>query len=204
MLRLIEDLLLPLRSGILASMSNCLTCDATFKLHYRRGGVKQKFCSKACSYQANYETRTCKTCKVQFRANKLIRKGEYCSVECTQRNPCLGCGELITGRNKMNGGFRKYCSRKCASIHKATFGEKNYVVKGFAQTYKKFGKICCERCQIENQFVLQVHHKDENKTNNNIENLETICANCHVLEHWGESARRQEVVRIAISMADVI
>jgi hypothetical protein len=140
---------------------------------------------------------------MEFRANKLSRKGEYCSVECTQRNPCIGCGVMVTGRNKMNKGLRRYCSRKCSSIHKATFGAKNYVVKGFAQTYKKFNKICCERCQIENQFVLQVHHKDEDRKNNDIKNLETICANCHALEHWGNSVKRKEVIRIAILMANL-
>jgi hypothetical protein len=104
----------------------------------------------------------------------------------------------------MNNGLRKYCSRKCAAVHKATFGTKNYVVKGFAQTYKKFTKICCERCHIEDQFVLQVHHKDKNRKNNDFKNLETICANCHALEHWGESTKREEVVRIAIKMANLL
>jgi 5-methylcytosine-specific restriction endonuclease McrA len=30
---------------------------------------------------------------------------------------------------------------------------------------------------------LQVHHKDENRLNNNVDNLELLCANCHRLRH---------------------
>ena len=29
-----------------------------------------------------------------------------------------------------------------------------------------------------------VYHKDTNRENNDISNLEVLCANCHAIEHW--------------------
>lgn len=48
----------------------------------------------------------------------------------------------------------------------------------------------CARCGYDNALVMEVHHKDRNRGNNAIENLEVLCANCHRLEH--DSDRRQK------------
>ena len=42
----------------------------------------------------------------------------------------------------------------------------------------------CERCNYEKYEILQVHHKDRNKNNNELNNLELICPNCHYEEHF--------------------
>jgi hypothetical protein len=41
----------------------------------------------------------------------------------------------------------------------------------------------CSRCGYSNIFALEVHHKDRNRENNEINNLEVLCCNCHKLEH---------------------
>lgn len=41
----------------------------------------------------------------------------------------------------------------------------------------------CVSCGIKNEKVLIVHHKDKNRKNGNIENLEILCLNCHSLIH---------------------
>jgi predicted HNH restriction endonuclease len=81
-------------------------------------------------------------------------------------------------------------------------GEKNYTVKGFAETIKKRGKILCEECSVEDIYVLQVHHLDENRKNNSPDNLKTLCANCHCRTHWGNSQKRERDISIAIRLAD--
>jgi len=36
------------------------------------------------------------------------------------------------------------------------------------------------------EVQLELHHRDRNRRNNRPENLETLCANCHRLEHARE------------------
>ena len=50
------------------------------------------------------------------------------------------------------------------------------------KAYKEYGYIC-NRCKIKDRRVLLVHHKDRNRYNNNLKNLEVLCLNCHALEH---------------------
>ena len=47
----------------------------------------------------------------------------------------------------------------------------------------------CEKCGntkwLEQQIILEVHHKDGDHLNNVLENLELLCPNCHALtENW--------------------
>ncbi len=42
----------------------------------------------------------------------------------------------------------------------------------------------CERCGYNRYDILQVHHRDRNRDNNDLENLELICPNCHAEEHF--------------------
>lgn len=48
--------------------------------------------------------------------------------------------------------------------------------------------IICERCGYATVEILQVHHRDRNRKNNNIDNLELICPNCHFEEHYLEKS----------------
>lgn len=54
------------------------------------------------------------------------------------------------------------------------------------------GKLTeCLRCGYNNKQVLEVHHKDRNRSNNSMENLEVLCANCHKLEHDIDRRRKR-------------
>ena len=49
------------------------------------------------------------------------------------------------------------------------------------QTYRRAKKTSCEWCGSSKNLC--VHHKDENRYNNNINNLITICKRCHQTHH---------------------
>lgn len=61
-------------------------------------------------------------------------------------------------------------------------GSKKAKLQQFLRENKKSQ---CERCHFipQHERQLDIHHKDHNHTNNDISNLETICHNCHRLEH---------------------
>lgn len=43
----------------------------------------------------------------------------------------------------------------------------------------------CNRCPYDKvQAVLHVHHKDRDRKNCSLDNLEILCANCHAEEHY--------------------
>ncbi len=119
----------------------------------------------------------------------------YCSVACygiSCRNeiPCLVCGKPILG-----GLHKKTCSRSCANTHRAGIKyvgrpklDKVKYQRGLKiRLIEERGKNC-EKCGYNKFEILQVHHKDRNRNNNVLENLELICPNCHYEEHFLEKS----------------
>lgn len=119
----------------------------------------------------------------------------YCSnscygVSCRKEIPCLVCQKpILAGLNK------KTCSRSCANKHRTGIKyninrPKDKVVSERAlklRLFKLRGKIC-ERCGYQEFRILQIHHKDKNRKNNDLNNLELICPNCHYKDHLLEKS----------------
>ena len=113
--------------------------------------------------------------------------GQVCyGIACRKENPCLMCGRpILASFNK------KTCSRSCANKHRAGIQYKinrprDKVVSERAlktRLIKERGEVCqrCGYCKFE---ILQVHHRDRDRKNNNLDNLELICPNCHCEEHF--------------------
>jgi predicted nucleic acid-binding Zn ribbon protein len=127
----------------------------------------------------------------------LKNKGRvYCSIRCygiscRKESPCKICGKPILARFN-----KKTCSRSCAN--KLRIGMKyklNAPRKDNVVTYRiqkarliQLRGPTCERCGYNRIGILQVHHKDQNRQNNALNNLELVCPNCHYEEHYGEVA----------------
>lgn len=47
----------------------------------------------------------------------------------------------------------------------------------------------CERCNFVGEEELPRHHKDRDRSNNTIENIEVLCRTCHNKEHIQERSR---------------
>lgn len=51
----------------------------------------------------------------------------------------------------------------------------------------------CEKCGYDKKEILHVHHKDRNRNNNNLSNLELICPNCHYENHYLERSWLKDI-----------
>ncbi len=137
----------------------------------------------------------CTTCnKAIYRRPCEIERSQgrvYCSMVCYGRacrkeTPCLVCGTpILAGFNK------KTCSRSCANKNRVGiyYGIHRPRDKVISQRALKIRLLTergqnCERCGYAKYEVLQVHHKDRNRDNNALSNLELICPNCHFEEHY--------------------
>lgn len=111
---------------------------------------------------------------------------------------CLKCEKPLTSK-------RKYCSKKCQGAYLQQkyrirhsliqkpgvgsggnqFDDKNHQFKNGWTTYRRkaFDNLpnLCNRCR-STKFLL-VHHKDHNRMNSDLENLEVLCKKCHQEHH---------------------
>lgn len=96
----------------------------------------------------------------------------------TQTAICANCGRV--GIRNKSGTW------KCRIALKKWNG--NGKRRGLSALTAPFKKTYCERCNFgsddsADEVQLDVHHRDGDISNNDPANLETICANCHRLEH---------------------
>lgn len=119
----------------------------------------------------------------------------FCTMVCygkfiRKEKPCLICGKLIMAHFN-----KKTCSRACANKHRQGIKykvgrphDKVVYQQGLKFRLLKQRGYNCERCNYTNTKILVVHHKDRNRTHNNLDNLELICPNCHYEEHYLEKS----------------
>jgi len=120
----------------------------------------------------------------------------------TRRRVCIKCGGEIPKTKYKNA---KYCSDQCRSAYitqqykirhnliecpgvgsgNNQSGSKNHQWKNGLWNFRKkaFSNFPnkCNRCGSKK--LLLVHHKDEDRTNNNLSNLEILCKKCHQNHH---------------------
>lgn len=98
---------------------------------------------------------------------------------------------MVCSKPILAGLNKKTCSRSCANIHRAGIKYKlnrprDKVVTERALKVRLLEQrgVVCERCGYNKKEILHVHHKDRDRNNNGLENLELICPNCHYEEHY--------------------
>ena len=141
----------------------------------------------------------CYLCKIAvYRRPSELEKANgraFCSMACYGRYcrkeiACVVCGEfMLSSLNK------KTCSRACANrrrsgtvYHRGKPDDKVTAQRALKiRLFRKRGLVC-ERCGYGVYQILQVHHKDRNRKNNLLSNLELICPNCHYAEHYEKNS----------------
>jgi 5-methylcytosine-specific restriction endonuclease McrA len=145
----------------------------------------------------------CKLCgeRLYAKPNWLRRGwGKYCSPTCQHKAQLRGkfvfckiCGKKIwrTPKELKHSKSQKYfCGKSCQTLWRNKFysGPKHPLWNGGLSRYRKIllgTKIVpiCSKCGYKNEKVLIVHHKDGDRKNKSLKNLEWLCRNCHYLAH---------------------
>lgn len=169
----------------------CSYCQCKFTVNnYRKDSAK--YCSITCSRKGSLTQRliTCIVCQKEFGViHARINTAKYCSQICYKKNRkvidkesriCFTCG-IYYAATKRSG--KKYCSIQCCNKQKIKDGAPSFAA--VRANMKKAGEInICERCGYkEHPHILGIHHKDRDRSNNQRNNLEVLCPNCHILEH---------------------
>jgi hypothetical protein len=132
-------------------------------------------------------------------ANQNARLGykPYCNSECKRQAQitalslnCHACGKEVVKKQsevkKSKSGF-VYCSHSCAravnDFSQIFKGENHPNYTNGKASYRKFAfehyGILCSVCGYDIEEVLEVHHRDSNRENNVIENLDVLCPTHH-------------------------
>jgi len=150
------------------------------------------------------EKHSCKYCRKEFLRRKNASKPKkYCNKKChdiSRKNRitvyCYNCNNKIerppSKLKNSKYGFH-FCSRKCKEKSQSLKGNcpeirpSHYGTSQGREIYRKLIKNhinpVCEGCSEDKEYLLEVHHKDKDRTNNVMENFEIICKNCHVKRH---------------------
>lgn len=96
---------------------------------------------------------------------------------------CAFCAGLFSGRDG-----QRFCSRSCAARGVAEarrfLNDSPGVAAAGRRIIRSERGARCERCEFDAEpKILQVHHRDRDRSNNTRENLELLCPNCHALDH---------------------
>jgi len=157
----------------------------------------------------------CHNCGKEFlKASRLITRTEargqnhHCSKKCSQKNQvskievkCAYCNESVfrtpSQLTKSKSGLY-FCNKTCKTSAQQVFGNTKTISEILPAHYgagtsnyrqlalREHGEVC-NRCGYNKLTAcLQVHHKDHDHANNDIDNLEVLCANCHTEEHYNK------------------
>ena len=156
----------------------CRQCGKNFLIKpslVKRGGGK--YCSSLCHYQGAQKRvlKHCDTCGAEtFKKPTQIKRSKsgkyFCNKSCQTiwRNSHFHCPEHP---NYVNG---RHAYRSVLDRH--------HIV------------AMCRRCKTTDRRVLAVHHIDQNRTNNRVENLAWLCHNCHhIIHRYPEERKKVQV-----------
>lgn len=158
-------------------------------------------------------TKTCQFCKTKFDAplREVMRNnGKFCSKQCFHKNrkgtiikpripnvTCAYCNKKFYRpknklKNSKSGLF--FCCRKhkdlgqklesgITEIHPTHYGTAK--IPDYRKIAFSTKEKVCEMCGYnKTPQILQVHHIDENRENNSLDNLQVLCPNCHLEIHY--------------------
>jgi hypothetical protein len=150
----------------------------------------------------------CKICNSDFYAKPRHLKigwGKYCSNPCSYQAmhtgkwvKCNTCSKRIYRQKrelKASKSGKLFCNKSCFAVWKnknIMSGERHVNWKNGENAYRSImlrskALQVCNDCGIKDIKVLVVHHIDQNRKNNKLNNLKWLCRNCHYVVHEGKT-----------------
>lgn len=124
----------------------------------------------------------CQYCSQEFTLGNHKKHETACSKNPINQKNCPACGSLFHGRGKT-------CSRGCANAYfKTGPNHGNWKESRYRSTCFHYHEKRCVVCGEE--YIVEVHHLDENPNNNSPENLIPLCPTHH--QYW--HSRYQEKI----------
>ena len=109
-----------------------------------------------------------------------------CGISKKAKLTCSYCGkefERHQSQTKKNKSGYFYCSKECGNRHKnqlrAESGEWDNSLNYRLHAMSVLPHKCSVCGWDEDERILEVHHKDEDRSNNKIDNLCILCPTCH-------------------------
>ena len=114
---------------------------------------------------------------------------------------CLQCGKKIyRNKNTVSMSGNVFCSRSCGNAYKS---RKRINLINSAEYRRNAFMIYPHKCAIcgydDEEDILEVHHIDENRKNNDISNLNILCPICHkklTLKLYKLSSDRKHLIKL--------
>lgn len=153
--------------------TRCKNCNIVLEYEKRNN----TFCSKSCAAKINNSLFKKRMPDINFDSRD---SSTYVFVG----KPCELCGTIVNHR-------RKYCSTKCAGIHKSQKIYKKIENGEIANVYQVRRYLIknrgwrCEECgwdkinKKSGKCPIQMDHVDGDAKNNSLNNLKLLCPNCH-------------------------
>lgn len=170
--------------------SRCLVCGKS----YTRKSLNHHYCSGKCRRRNEWDRerlerkknrkevkRICKNCQQEFIASLWHPLVKFCSQKCRSRYYKIHNRKKILAYKRIVRKSERYLAWKRNY-------DRNYKDKirygGLRRPAMERANFSCEECGAEYPNVnLVVHHKDGNKQNNIMANLQVLCRICHARLH---------------------
>lgn len=178
----------------MVSIAKCVVCGMEFQdTHPSRKG--NKFCcrehfkeykkihgcgNKGKTWEETYSPETLK-----FMKERISKKGEEHfnydrnRIDTTIRNLVNNPKKTEEYKERIKQMFKENPDKTIKFLVKQMLPNKTYAYQ--RKAYEFYGKVCSQCGQTNGQ--IDCHHKDLNRKNNKINNLQVLCASCHAKLH---------------------
>jgi len=97
---------------------------------------------------------------------------------------CIKCGNVRIINKPRNKGKRGWICQKAKQQRNHKSAKKTGKTRFYKKSYKKHPKPICVMCGFipKDPCQMDIDHTDGNHKNNNKDNLQALCANCHRLK----------------------